>query len=147
MMQRGRCVPQQTPCRTQWTLSRFVACGSMTRCTGLTQSFLWQRWLTSKHPPGNSDLVRRISTIRATRCTFSCFLPSTGQLTFMTPYPLLVTAPFQITQSPPCPPTLSLFWSNFLFKSSKMSFISQIILKNLPLCTFMSPDKSKMGSL
>lgn len=124
----GRCVPQQTPCWKQCLLSRFVACGSMTRCTGLTQSFLWQRWLTSSPSPGNCDLVRCISTIRATRCTFSCFLPSSGQVTFITPYPNLLTAPFQMIQSPPCPPTLSLFWPNFIFNKSKNASICQILL-------------------
>ena len=87
--------------------------------------FLWHRWLTSRPPPGNCDLVKCICTIRATRCTRSSFFPSSGHLTHITPYPCLSVAPLHIKQSPG-PPSLSLLVVNFNFKSLKSTSILTI---------------------
>ena len=95
-MQTGWWAPQQHPCRTQWMRSWFLAWDSNVRCIGLIHSFLWQRWLTSRLASGNCDLVSLISTIRATRCTFSTLLPSTGQ-TYPQP-PIAIS-----TNQPPVP--------------------------------------------
>ena len=123
--QQGRCALQQNPWLLQWTLSRLVAWASTTRCTGLTHSFLWHRWLTSRPPPGNCDLVKCIWTIRTTRCTRSSLFPSSGQLTHITPYPCLSVAPPHLKQSPG-PPSLSLLAVNVNFKSLKSTSILTI---------------------
>ena len=58
---------QHAPWSLQCIRSRFLAWCSRNECTALTQSFSWQRWLTSSLPLGNCDRVRPISTMSATR--------------------------------------------------------------------------------
>lgn len=41
------------------------------RCNGLSHSFSWPKKLTSRFAPGKCWLVKRIATIRPTRCTLN----------------------------------------------------------------------------
>ena len=69
---------KHAPWSLQCIRSRFLAWGSKTKGSGLTQSFSWQKWLTSSLPPVNSYRIRPISTTRATRCIPSTLWPPDG---------------------------------------------------------------------
>lgn len=112
-----------TPCCMQWVLSWFVAWSFSDRCIGLTHSFLWQRWLTSRIVPGNCDLVRRISTIRATRCTLSTLLSLIWPWNSHKPITLSSTL-LSIWHNPPTPHPFTLC---FLFISQIVKYVLSIM--------------------